>query len=130
MKTVQNSESRHFSRIPFHADIQLHFMPPIAEQVCNLRDISLNGALVETLHPIGTYMGMACRLHLVLREGGESITMEGMVIHHEGNFLGIECKHIDMDSMTNLRRLVELNLGDEGLLERELFKVLKIDVGS
>ena len=130
MTTAPDSESRHFSRIPFHADVQLHFMLPNTALISSLRDISLKGALVETLHPANVLIGKACRLHLVLREGDENIIMEGTVVHHEGNFVGIECKHIDMDSMTNLRRLVELNLGDEGLLERELFKVLKIDVGS
>lgn len=130
MKAAHDSESRHFSRIPFHADVQLHFMLPNAVQAGNLRDISLKGALFETLHPVPTFMGKACRLQLILREGGEKITMEGTVVHHEGNLIGIECKQIDMDSMANLRRLVELNLGDEGLLERELFKVMKIDVGS
>lgn len=34
--------------------------------------------------------------------------------------LGFECQHIDLDSISHLRRLVELNLGDEELLEREL----------
>jgi len=29
-------------------------------------------------------------------------------------------QHIDLDSISHLRRLVELNLGDEALLEREL----------
>ena len=130
MKAANDNENRNFSRIPFQADVQLHFMLPNSVLVGNLRDISLKGALVETLHPVYTFVGKNCRLHLVLREGDENIIMEGTVVHHEGNFVGIECEHIDMDSMTNLRRLVELNLGDEGLLERELFKVFKIDVGS
>ena len=52
--------------------------------------------------------------------------MEGKVIHQDGQHIGIECRHIDMESMINLRRLVELNLGDEKLLERELVEVLKI----
>ncbi len=30
------------------------------------------------------------------------------------------CEHIDIDSITHLKRLIELNLGDEALLHREL----------
>ena len=62
-----------------------------------------------------------------LSEGGPAIIMEGMVIYQKGQFIGIECQHIDLDSMINLRRLVELNLGDERLLERELAEVLNIE---
>jgi len=29
------------------------------------------------------------------------------------------CQRIDMDSITHLRRLIELNAGDPGLLQRE-----------
>ncbi len=52
--------------------------------------------------------------------------MKGNVVHQSGQFIGIECVHIDLDSMTNLRRLVELNTGDEKLLEKELSEMLKI----
>ena len=64
---------------------------------------------------------------LLLSKDGEHITMEGKVVHKEDQFIGLECQHIDLDSMTNLRRLVELNTGDENLLGRELSEVLKID---
>lgn len=63
---------------------------------------------------------------LNLGKGGESIVMEGKVIHHEGQLIGIECQSIDLDSMTNLRRLVELNIGNEKQVERELCEMLKI----
>ena len=35
-------------------------------------------------------------------------------------------KHIDLDSISHLRRFVELNLGDEQELERELGALLEI----
>ncbi len=130
MSTAQNKESRHFSRVPFHADVQLHFMLPNITQTGSLRDISLKGVLVETLHPIETLLGKSCRLRLVLREGDEKIIMEGTVVHHENNLVGIQCKNIDVDSMTNLRRLIEINLGDEGLLKKELFRMFKIEPSS
>ena len=63
---------------------------------------------------------------LLLGKGGEHISMEGKVIHQDGQHIGIECERIDVESMINLRRLVELNMGDENLLERELAEMLKI----
>lgn len=127
MKTTDSNESRHFSRIPFHADVRLHFDLADHVQTTHLLDISLKGALVKTEQPIlKSFMGKNCRLTLVLSRDGESIIMEGQVVHQEGQLMGIECQHIDVDSMTNLRRLVELNTGDENLLRRELGEMLKI----
>ena len=34
--------------------------------------------------------------------------------------LGLVCRSIDLDSVTHLRRLLELQLGDPTLLERDL----------
>jgi hypothetical protein len=127
MKTTNNIEPRHFSRIPFQADVELHFHLTNEVQAANLLDISLKGALVETAQPVvNACKGKACRMVLSLGKGGEHITMEGKVVHQEGRLMGIECQHIDLDSMTNLRRLVELNMGDEKLLERELAEMLKV----
>ena len=118
MKSADSKGLRRFSRIPFDADTQLHLAPAV--HTARLLDIALKGALVETPQPIAVELGEACRLVLPLSEDGEQIVMEGAVIHQEGQHIGIECRHIDVDSLTNLRRLVELNLGDEALLEREL----------
>jgi hypothetical protein len=38
---------------------------------------------------------------------------------HDGQ-LSLSCTEIDLDSITHLRRLLELNLGDPDLIEREL----------
>ena len=128
METSDSIESRHFSRIPFHAGVQLHLHFTNEVQMAQLLDISLKGALIETLQPsTRAFNGEICRMVLSLGADGEHITMEGKVVHHEGQILGIECRHIDLDSMTNLRRLVELNLGDEQLLQRELAEVLKVN---
>lgn len=128
MMTTNGNESRHFYRVPFQASVQLHFHLSEEAPIAHLRDISLKGALVETKLPlVNIFKGKLCRMELFLGTGGEHITMEGLVVHQEGQFLGIECQHIDVDSMTNLRRLIELNTGDVKLLERELNEVLKID---
>lgn len=127
MKTADSNESRHFSRIPFHAEVQLHFHLSNEVQTAHLLNISLKGALVKTKQPVAnTFNGKICSMALSLNKNGETISMEGKVVHHDGQFIGIECQHIDLDSITNLKRLLELNTGDEELLERELGEMLKI----
>ena len=127
MTTIETIKPRHFSRIHFDAVVQVHFHLVEEAQTAHLLDISLKGALVETAQPIlNTFNGKICRMVLFLGKG-EKITMEGRVVHHQDLLIGIECLHIDVDSMINLRRLVELNMVDEKLLERELAEVIKID---
>ena len=48
------------------------------------------------------------------------LQMEVVLTRTRNELLGFVCRHIDLDSISHLLRLVELNLGDESLLEREL----------
>ena len=45
-------ENRHFSRITFHADVEVKFDLAKETQSFRLLDISLKGALVEAAEPI------------------------------------------------------------------------------
>lgn len=118
MKPVSDNNKRRFSRISFDADVQLHLGQDV--HPAHLLDIALKGALVELRQPVTAVRGKACKLTLNLGNAGEAIVMEGVVVHRAGRHIGIECRHIDVDSLTSLRRLVELNLGDVKLLDREL----------
>ncbi len=120
---TEHSEKRHFSRVPFIAEARLEANR--TSQPCRLLDIALRGALVETPRSEGYPTGIACRLILPLDERGEQqIVMEGSIIHREARHVGIECRHIDVDSLSHLRRLVEFNLGDDNFLDRELHELL------
>ncbi|CCQ10776.1 hypothetical protein PALB_16430 [Pseudoalteromonas luteoviolacea B = ATCC 29581] len=48
------------------------------------------------------------------------IAMQVEVRHIEDNHLGLHCSQIDLESVTHLKRLIELNLGDDTILHREL----------
>lgn len=118
MKPSSDNTHRLFSRIPFHAGVELHLGASV--HPANLLDIALKGALVELQQPAAALRGKVCQLKLNLGKDGEAIVMEGIVVHQEGQRIGIESHSIDVDSLTSLRRLVELNLGDVTLLDREL----------
>ncbi|MDX8398613.1 MAG: PilZ domain-containing protein [Gallionellaceae bacterium] len=129
MNTTVSKQERHFARVAFDAEVQLHFHLSKEVQAAHLLDISLKGALFETKQPlVNIYYGKVCRIELALGRDGDQIIIEGQVVHQEGQLIGIECHHIDLDSMINLRRLVELNTGDPELLERELSELIKNDV--
>ena len=82
------------------------------------QDISLTGALIETNGPWDGKPGEECQLSLTLAPDA-TIGMWAEIMHVDGHHVGLRCKSIDIDSITHLRRLVELNSGDPALLDRE-----------
>jgi PilZ domain len=116
----QPDERRRFRRILFDAPVGLFVGG--AEHPTTLIDISLKGALIQAPSPWPADLapGAPAVLHIALDPGGSHIEMHGHLVHREAAQAGFLCDHIDMDSITHLRRLVELNLGDAALLEREL----------
>lgn len=117
-----NTDRRRFWRAAFQAEVQL-----VAADGCvtpaELLDISLKGALVKVPQQWSGSLGDTCRIDLRLADDAE-IAMRTVVAHVEGAHVGLRCENIDLDSITHLRRLVELNSGDAGLLERELTVLL------
>ncbi len=88
-----------------------------------LLDLSLKGALVEAPPGLKPGVGHAYRLEIPLEDSPGIIAMEVAPVHDESGHLGLICFSIDMESMTHLRRLLELNLGDPALIEQELRKL-------
>jgi hypothetical protein len=113
-----NQEKRHFSR--FHIDGSTALIIDGQNYPAELLDISLNGALCNQPSTATLEIGVKCTLSTTLSNSDITITMQGHVVHHSTQNLGIHCEYIDLDSITHLKRLVELNLGDEAILEREL----------
>jgi hypothetical protein len=109
---------RRFSRILFQVEATLE--TPGGSIPVRIADLSLRGALVRPDPPAYVGVGTACSLRFALDDPEAVIRMEATVVHHEGEHFGLACREIDLDSMTHLRRLVELNLGDMPLLNREL----------
>lgn len=111
-------ERRRFSRIPF--DATAHVVSANGSWYTKLLDVSLKGALVSRPRGWVAEIGEHFLLELVLEDSDVVISMKVTISHINEQHVGFCCLHIGLDSITHLRRLVELNLGDEGLLEREL----------
>ncbi|MCC4115442.1 PilZ domain-containing protein [Aromatoleum toluclasticum] len=115
---MPQAQRRHFSRIRFNTGARL--LAGDREYPCEVRDLSLKGALIRSASDLLPGPGERCLLEIALDEEGTAIRMEGDVAHSENGCVGLACREIDLDSITHLRRLLELNLGDPGLLQREL----------
>lgn len=111
-------ERRRFSRIAFRRPAELEIRS--RRTPCELLDISLKGALVEVPAELAAPVGTACSVSIELGAGEATIRMEGEITHREDRLVGVRCDEIDLESIAHLRRLVELNLGDDEVLHREL----------
>jgi len=108
---------RNFTRILFSIKATLE----VEEQTydVSIHDISLNGALVTSPGNKTPLQGNLGVLSFHLSDDSEVI-MHIAVVHENEEEVGLRCNAIDIDSISHLRRLVELNLGDETQLNKEL----------
>ncbi len=111
-------ERRQYSRIAFHTPARLVLDDGDIDVL--VLDISLKGALIDLPADKAVVPGATGTLHVILAEVEDRISMSIRVAHKIDSRAGLLCLAIDIDSVTHLRRLVELNLADPELLEREL----------
>lgn len=111
---------RQFVRIFHDAAIQLK-LPNGQNHTSQLLDISLNGCLIDMSKSDINFNDMNIAKLTITLEDGFLITMsvEATFINKQSH-VGFHITDIDLDSITHLRRLVELNLGDTELMERNL----------
>ena len=119
----QPANRRRFKRIAFDARTELRqgeYIWPV-----KLIDLSLKGLLIERPEP---WLGdkeqdFLVDIHL---SDDVDIEMDVRLAHEENGQLGFVCRHIGLESIERLRRLIEFNLGDPQELERELGALIEI----
>ena len=116
---ADNHERRRFHRVLFEAPARV--LTPRALHFAEVADLSLNGVLLRRPEGWLPVPGEGVIVEIPLNgPDGPTIRLHAAVAHIEPDAVGMRCRHIDVESIGHLRRLVELNLGDPGLLEREL----------
>ncbi|AQT58917.1 PilZ domain-containing protein [Cellvibrio sp. PSBB023] len=118
---TDDSERRKFSRILFDAHVELaqgefHWR-------ASLLDISLKGLLLQQQLPAEVDAHTPILVKILLSDN-TTIAMSVTVAHQHHNQTGLVCSSIDIDSVSHLRRLIELNLGDSTAAERELIELI------
>lgn len=94
-----------------------------------LEDLSLKGVLLSRPegYTAGTHHPLL--LHIHIPQSQIDIEMELAEAHISDDLLGMSCTKIDIDSISQLRRLIELNIGNDELLNRELDHLSTYDEG-
>lgn len=114
-----NPDRRRFERIPMDCQVRIH--SGAESRTEQLIDISLRGLLLTASAGWQPCVGQRVDLSVRLDDSEHFlIALVGEIRHVEDTLIGVHLLETDIDSGTNLRRLVELNLGDPDRLDREL----------
>ncbi|KFE56710.1 PilZ domain-containing protein [Pseudomonas syringae] len=121
--TDSHADRRRFKRIAFDAKTELR-QGEKRWQV-QLVDLSLKGLLIERPEPwqADTHEPFTADIKL---SNEVHVQMEARLTHDDHGQLGFVCEHISLESISHLRRLIELNLADQDELERELAALIEV----
>ncbi len=115
---------RQFTRILFSITAELTIED--IDYPVSIHDISLNGALVTLTRSKQGLKGKLGTLNFLLNNQSQ-VTMHIAVVHEHNDEIGLQCNAIDIDSVSHLRRLIELNLGDDAQLHKELSQLSRLN---
>ncbi|MGS2717460.1 PilZ domain-containing protein [Eionea flava] len=120
-----DSEKRRFTRVAFVSHISLSKEKENFQWEGTVVDISFNGILVniDTESSIGE-MGAIINATIHF-ENDARIDATLQFAHHHDKFYGFSFHEIDSDSLMHLRRIIEHNLGDSSICERELLTLFR-----
>lgn len=123
MSSENSLDKRRYHRIFY--DTQAQLSCDESALPCRIVDLSLKGCLLRFENPWQGDLEKIYTLTFSLSEDC-AISMAISISHIVDDTAGFKCEHIDIDSITHLRRLVELNLGDSELLERDLLALTEM----
>jgi hypothetical protein len=111
-------ERRRFSRIIYRA-------PALMTQgsvrvATTIQDLSLHGILLLAIDTPELNLQQPVNIEFPLPESDITITLVAQIISISGDVIRVKIVNINIESIIHLRRLVELNVGDDELLHREL----------
>ena len=115
-------ERRRFTRIAFDARTELK--QGAQSWPVKLLDLSLKGLLIEKPSPWRGDCREPFTAEVYLGEEAK-VEMHVTLAHDDHGQLGFRCENIELESISHLRRVIELNLGDPHELERELAELIQ-----
>ncbi len=110
--------NRHFRRIPFEAEVTLRSGPDAWSG--ELLDVAMKGAMVGTKAPLPASLGAEYSLCISLNGTPISLEFQAELVHCEENRYGFKFISENLETLTHLRKLIELNTGDAEATRSEL----------
>ena len=124
---MSEKERRQYHRVSFATTAKLSSENQFFS--CQIIDLSIQGVLLRAHGMVNAVLGTEYSLTIPLSEeendSSSCISMRVTLAHNSPEKLGFRCENIDLESITHLRRIVELNSGDSQLLERDFESLVK-----
>lgn len=111
-------ERRRFSRILYQVPATI--TQGTLELESSVQDLSLHGVLLQCNSCSKLNESLPITVRFTLNESDIEIQLEASIISTNNTSMRLRIEHLDIDSISHLKRLVELNVGDDSLLHREL----------
>ena len=125
---MPEQEKRQFKRVDFldAVEVTSESVEGAEAQTWHVQciDISMQGMLLQVDGQFPEDIGTLLEVQLMLSED-VVIDMPCTLVHREEGRAGIRADIMSLDSMSNLRRLLELNLADMDEVERELGALIR-----
>lgn len=119
---MEGNERRKFIRVLFNTTAKIVASSSVYDT--NIFDLSLKGALVGIPNNFNAKLGNIIILEIPL-DSNEIIKMETEIIYQKDDVMGLKCTHIDIDSITHLKRIIELNTTKPNeILERDISNLI------
>ena len=112
------TERRRFSRIIYQVPALIE-QGDLAMQV-TIQDLSLHGLLlkVEDAKPLDSLLPVEVGFSFIQSE--QMMQLSAGIVSIAGNEIRLKISNIDIESISQLKRFIELNVGNNELLSREL----------
>ncbi len=121
-----SGEHSKIGSFPFHSRAEIQFRD--LKGAGTLCDISLNGAMFSfDVSPEDPHFLRPCRLHVLYNGHGSEViaVFNGLVVHHADDALGIKFIGVGEKERVALLHLIELNLAETSLLDRDVPALIK-----
>lgn len=116
-------ERRKFSRVVLDWPVEVVYLDKSWPAL--LVDLSFRGALLNCEH-LGLDPDTRVHLHIHIPQSQLDLELEAHVVRACGPIYALRLDAMDIESMSEVRRVIELNLGDDSLLQREMEQLLMV----
>ncbi|ARP39167.1 MULTISPECIES: PilZ domain-containing protein [Vibrio] len=86
----------------------------------SVQDLSLHGLLIQCDKLQQLRTDIPVQVSFKLENSDINIQLEATIVSTINTSMRLRIEHLDIDSISHLKRLVELNVGDDELLYREI----------
>lgn len=120
---MAQEEKRKFTRVPFDIHVRIVSADTVVKSR-QVRNVSLGGMFVYTTDPLAVGAGCVVDIDVVGPQAGLHVEAEADIIRVDGDGMALQFTDMDVESLTNLRRIVRVYSADPKIVDEEYFKEL------